>query len=222
MANILVVDDEPDIYQLVKRYAEHEGHQVTGAFDGATAISLCQQHLFDIVILDIMLPDLSGFTVCQEIRREKDIPVLMLSARGAEYDKLLGFQTGIDDYVVKPFSPKELMARIRVILSRHSSGAASGTEIVIGELRIDTLGHCVWIGQEQLALTAKEYELLLYFAENKGAALTRERILHAVWGYEACGDARTVDWQVKLLRNKLGDSRGRIVTLRGVGYRFEA
>lgn len=221
MAKILVADDEPDIYRLIQRFAEHEGHEVTGVFNGADAVSCCWEQDFDLVILDVMMPDMDGFTACKEIRRKKDIPVLMLSARGAEYDKLRGFEAGVDDYVVKPFSPKELMARVNVIVSRHKTESRK-SEWVFGGLRIDTLGRNVFVDGQKTELTAKEYDLLSFFAENRGIALSREQILNAVWGYEYCGDDRTVDWQVKLLRSKLGSCRGCIRTLRGVGYKFEA
>lgn len=222
MIKILVVDDEPDIYQLIKRFAEHDGYEAIGASDGLEAITLCHNNHFDIIIMDVMMPDMDGFTACKEIHKEKDIPILMLSARGAEYDKLLGFEVGVDDYVVKPFSPKELKARVNVIVNRHKSQDRTQAEIVLAGLRIDTLGRNVFVDGTKTELTAKEYDLLMYFVENKGIALSRNQILNAVWGYEYYGDDRTVDWQIKLLRNKLGTYRGWIVTLRGVGYKFEA
>lgn len=222
MIKILVVDDEPDIYQLIKRFAQHDGYEAIGASDGLEAITLCHNNHFDIIIMDVMMPDMDGFTACKEIHKEKDIPILMLSARGAEYDKLLGFEVGVDDYVVKPFSPKELMARVNVIVNRHKSQDRTQAEIVLAGLRIDTLGRNVFVDGTKTELTAKEYDLLMYFVENKGIALSRNQILNAVWGYEYYGDDRTVDWQIKLLRNKLGTYRGWIVTLRGVGYKFEA
>lgn len=221
MAKILVVDDEPDIYQLIRRFAEHEGHETIGASNGLEAISLCQENDFDIIIMDVMMPDMDGFTACKEIRKEKDIPILMLSARGAEYDKLLGFDVGVDDYVVKPFSPKELMARVNVIVNRHKSRFQQQAEIVLGGLRIDTLGRNVFVDDKKTELTAKEYDLLMYFIENRNIALSRSQILNSIWGYEYYGDDRTVDWQIKLLRSKLGKYRNHIVTLRGVGYKFE-
>lgn len=221
MAKILVVDDEPDIYQLIRRYAEHEGYETTGANNGLEAIKLCQDNRFDIIIMDVMMPDMDGFTACKEIRKGKDIPILMLSARGAEYDKLIGFEIGVDDYVVKPFSPKELMARVNVIVNRHKAQNRKLPEIVMKGIRIDTLGRNVYVDDVKTELTAKEYDLLIYFIENKGIALSRNQILNAVWGYEYYGDDRTVDWQIKLLRNKLGKYRGCIITLRGVGYKFE-
>lgn len=221
MAKILIVDDEPDIHQLIRRFAEHEGHETMEAASGSEAVALCRENDFDIVIMDVMMPDMDGFTACKEIRKNKDIPMLMLSARGAEYDKLTGFELGVDDYVVKPFSPKELMARVNVIVNRHTAQARPMTEIVLGGLRIEPLGRNVFMDGEKIELTTKEYDLLLYFTQNKGIALTRDKILDAVWGYEYYGDDRTVDWQIKLLRGKLGNCRDYIVTLRGVGYKFE-
>ena len=223
MARILVVDDEADIRTLIKRYAERDGYEVMDAPDGLQAVRLCKDADFDIVIMDIMMPEMDGFTACKEIKKNKDIPVLMLSARGEEYDKLFGFEVGVDDYVIKPFSPKELMARVNVIVSRHKKQDTAKTDetIVIDGIKIDTLGRNVYIEDVKIELTAKEYELLLYFVNNKGIALSRDNILNAVWGYDYFGEDRTVDWQIKLLRSKLGDCRSYIKTLRGVGYKFE-
>lgn len=225
MARILIVDDEPDIHQLIRRYAEREGHETMEASDGLKAIALCRENNFDIVIMDAMMPEMDGFTACKEIRKIKDIPTLMLSARGAEYDKLFGFEVGVDDYVVKPFSPKELMARVNVIVNRHKAQSEKinqmKSQMIFDGLKIDTLGRTVFVDGVKTELTTKEYELLVYFAKNSGIALTRDNILSAVWGYEYYGDDRTVDWQIKLLRGKLGDYRDYIVTIRGVGYKFE-
>lgn len=192
-----------------------------GAADGQQAIALCRENDYELIVLDVMLPDMDGFTTCQAIRRMKDIPVLMLSALGTEYDKLLGFEMGVDDYMVKPFSPKELMARVNVIVSRHQKQAPQLAEIGCPGLRMDTAGRNVYVDEQKVELTAKEYELLLYFMENQNRALSRSQILNAVWGYDYFGDERTVDWQIKLLRGKLGKHRGYIVTMRGVGYKFE-
>lgn len=222
MAKILIVDDEPDIYQMIRRYAEREGHETVGASDGLEAVALCREHDFDLIIMDVMMPDMDGFTACKEIRKEKDIPVLMLSARGTEYDKLFGFEVGIDDYVVKPFSPRELMARVNVIINRHTpSGAKPKKTLEAGVLTVDVSGRTTAIGGKRMELTTKEYDLLLYFLENRDVVLTREQILNAVWGYSYEGADRTVDWQIKLLRSKLGICRDYIKTLRGVGYKFE-
>ncbi len=219
MAKILVVDDEPDIYQLVRRFAEHEGYETTGASSGAEAVALCETRDFDLIIMDVMMPGMDGYAACEAIRKEKDIPVLMLSARDAEYDRLRGFDAGVDDYVTKPFSPKELMARVRVIMSRHHP--QKSRELVWKELRVDVPKRSASIRGQPVELTAKEFDLLVYFLENRGLALSRDRILNAVWGYEFFGEDRTVDWQIKLLRNKLGEYRGAIKTLRGVGYKFD-
>ena len=223
MAKLLIVDDEPDIYQMICRYAQREGHETVKASDGLEAVELCRTNDFDMIIMDVMMPDMDGFTACKEIRKEKDIPVLMLSARGTEYDKLFGFEVGIDDYVVKPFSPKELMARVNVIVNRHrpQSGTSVRRTLKAGALTIDVSGRVVTVDGQRVDLTVKEYDLLLYFVENQGMVLTREQILNAVWDYAYQGADRTVDWQIKLLRNKLGICRDYIKTLRGVGYKFE-
>ena len=220
MAYLLAVDDERDIVELISRFAEHEGHTIDTADNGKEAVRLCSENDYDLIILDIMMPEMDGFTACKEIRKLKQTPVIMLSALGTEYDKLMGFELGIDDYVVKPFSPRELMARVKAVLARHTEGKAK-QGIVIQGLRIDTLSHEVFVDGVKTELTAKEYELLVYLIQNKGIALTRENILNNVWGYDYYGDDRTVDWQIKLLRGKLGPYRKCIVTLRGTGYRFD-
>ena len=223
MAKILIVDDEPDIRTLVRRYAEREGYEAAEAGNGIEAVAMCRNADFDVVIMDAMMPELDGFSACKEIRAIKDIPVIMLSARGEEYDKLFGFETGADDYVVKPFSPRELMARVKVVISRHGGGSSDKSDkIKAGGIEIDTLGRIVRINGEKTELTAKEYDLLLYLAKNEGIVLTRDRIMDAVWGCEYYSADRTVDWQIKQLRAHLGDCRDYIVTVRGVGYKFEA
>lgn len=225
MKKILIVDDEPDIQQLISRYARREGYETVSAYDGTEAVRLCRETDFDVIIMDIMMGEMDGYTACRKIREAKDVPVIMLSARGTEFDKLTGFDAGIDDYVIKPFSPKELMARVRVIIKRHEAayGEKSQAEkhICLGELRIDEPGRNVYVKEEKVELTAKEYELLVYLVKNRGIVLSREKILSAVWGYEFFGEHRTVDWQIKLLRQKLGVCRNYIVTIRGVGYKFE-
>ena len=220
MAYLLAVDDERDIVELISRFAEHEGHTIDTADNGIEALRLCGENDYDLIILDIMMPQMDGFTVCKKMREKKKTPVIMLSALGTEYDKLMGFELGIDDYVVKPFSPRELMARVKAVLARHAEGKPK-QETVIQGLRIDTLSHEVFVDGVKTEMTAKEYELLVYLIQNKGIALTRENILNAVWGYDYYGDNRTVDWQIKLLRGKLGPYRKCIVTLRGTGYRFD-
>ena len=223
MSKILIADDEKDISELIKRYALREGYEVTAVEDGQQAIELCQKEDFDIIIMDVMMPDTDGFTASKRIREMKDIPILMLSARGSEFDKLFGFESGIDDYVTKPFSPKELMARINVIIRRHSPAPGKNTSIIkCAGIVLDTLGHEVTIDGEKAELTAKEYSILHYLMQNKGIVLTRDKILNEVWGYDYYGDDRTVDWQIKLLRGKLGKYRDLIHTIRGVGYKFEA
>ncbi len=225
MAKILIADDEQDIAMLIARYARREGYEVTCVSDGSEAIEACQNEDFDMIVMDVMMPDTDGFTACKKIRETKDIPVLMLSARGTEYDKLFGFEVGVDDYVTKPFSPKELLARIKVILRRHTASASSVSrqeqKLTARGIEIDLLGHNVTVDGEKTELTAKEYGVLLYLMKNKGIVLSRDQIMNQVWGYDYFGDDRTVDWQIKLLRNKLGRFRDSIQTIRGVGYKFE-
>ena len=222
MPKILIVDDEPDIVTLIKRSAVREGYTVSCVDDGSKAIELCKKEDFDLIVMDVMMPDTDGFTACKKIREFKDIPVLMLSARGTEFDKLFGFEVGIDDYVTKPFSPKELMARIKVIISRHQTPVSKPQSVLSsGGIEIDTLGHTVKVNGERVELTSKEYELLLTLVRNKGIVLSRDKILNEVWGYDYFGEDRTVDWQIKLLRAKLGSCRDCIKTIRGVGYKFE-
>lgn len=208
MANICIADDEEDIVQLVRRFAEYDGHKVWTASNGFEAVSVCCNNDIDVAILDIMMPEKDGFEACKEIRERKDIPVIILSALGQEYDKLMGFELGIDDYVVNPFSPKELLARVNVVVKRHQKQERKPQrEIRLNGIVIDTLGRSVFIDGRQTEMTAKEYEMLLYFVKNKGIALSREQILNAIWGYDYLGEDRTVDWQIKLLRNKLGKYR---------------
>ncbi len=226
MIKVLIVDDEPEIRAVIREYVEFEGNQAFEAENGMEAVKLCRQQTYDIIVMDAMMPKLDGFSACKEIKKIKDIPMLMLSARGEEYDKLFGFEMGVEDYVVKPFSPKELMARIHVIVRRNQQGKPQAPRddgvLVFGGLKIDTLGHSVFVDGCKAELTPKEYDLLVYLAANKGIALTRDRLLDAVWGYDFFGDDRTVDAQIKLLRGNLGPYRDYIVTLRGVGYKFEA
>ncbi|MBO4787945.1 MAG: response regulator transcription factor [Lachnospiraceae bacterium] len=224
MPKILIADDEPDIVRLIERYALREGYEVTGVGNGDEAIAACRREDFDVIVMDVMMPDTDGFTACKKIREFKDIPVLMLSARGTEYDKLFGFEVGVDDYVTKPFSPKELLARIRVILRRNAPQKEEKpeNEIIRGAgIEIDILGHNVFVDGVKTDLTAKEYAILLYLMRNKGIVLSRDKIMNEVWGYDFFGEDRTVDWQIKLLRGKLGPYRENIQTIRGVGYKFE-
>ena len=221
---ILVVDDEEKIRHVIREYAEFEGYKVSEAKDGMEAISKCKEEDFDIIIMDIMMPKLDGFSAIKEIRKTKNTPVLMLSARGEEYDKLFGFEIGIDDYVVKPFSPKEVMARINAILSRsNKKEEESPTEgkYVYKGLEVDMLARNVYVDGVKKELTPKEFELLQYLIINKNIALSREKILNEVWGYDFFGEDRTVDTHVKMLRNSIGKYRDNIITVRGMGYKFE-
>jgi len=223
MAKLLIVDDEEKIREVVREYAEFEGYEVTEAGDGREAISLCRINDFDLIIMDIMMPKLDGFSACKEIRKEKNTPVIMMSARSEEYDKLFGFELGIDDYVTKPFSPKELMARIHAVLARSARSAAPEVPAALsfGGLSIDIPGRSVSIDGNKIELTPKEYDLLFFLVENKNIALSRDKLLRDVWGYDFFGDDRTIDTHIKNLRNNLGPYREMIVTLRGVGYKFE-
>ncbi|MEF9918408.1 MAG: response regulator transcription factor [Eubacterium sp.] len=221
MYRILMVDDEEKIRAIVKKYAEFEGNQVIEAKDGMEAIELVRKQDFDIVILDIMMPELDGFSTCKEIRKYKNIPVIMLSARGEEYDRIHGFELGIDDYVVKPFSPKELMMRINAIMKRSGSGVDEKDIVKIDALEINFTARRVTISGENIEMTPKEYDLFFYMVRNRGIALTREKLITGVWGYDFYGDDRTLDTHIKLLRKSLGEYSKYIVTLRGVGYRFE-
>ncbi len=223
MYKILVVDDEAKIRDIIKKYAVFEGHEVIEASDGMEAIDLCRDQDFDIIIMDIMMPELDGFSACKEIRKFKDTPVIMLSARGEDYDKIHGFELGIDDYVVKPFSPKVLMMRINAIMKRATGAGDSHKKDIlhIEGLTIDFTGRLVYINNEKIDMSPKEYDLLFYLVRNRGIALTREKLINDVWGYDFYGDDRTLDTHIKLLRKRLGDYSKYIVTLRGVGYRFE-
>ncbi len=227
MYHILVADDEMRIRSVIRKYAEFEGHTVTEAGDGMEAVLLCRREKFDIIILDIMMPELDGFSACKEIRKISDTPIIMLSARGEEYDKINGFEAGADDYVVKPFSPRELMLRVEAVLKRSKrtkTAALSENEIVEfadGALRVDLTARIVYIDGKRVEMSPKEYDLFFYLIRNRNIALSREKLISEVWGYDFYGDARTLDTHVKLLRKSLGRFSDYIVTLRGVGYRFE-
>ncbi len=229
MYHILVVDDEEMIRRLIGKYAAFEGHEVTEAADGMQAVNLCRQQSFDIVIIDIMMPELDGFSACREIRKFSDVPIIMLSARGEEYDKINGFELGIDDYVVKPFSPKELMLRVDAVMKRVRKTVettpqppVSQNEIVeLGGLKADLTARIVWLDGVRADLSPKEYDLLFYMLRHQNVALTREKLLSDVWGYDYFGDDRTLDTHIKLLRRSLGRYADYIVTLRSVGYRFD-
>ncbi len=220
---LLVVDDEARIRELIRKYAAFEGYSVEEAQNGMEAVVKCRQKSYDLIIMDVMMPELDGFSACREIRRKSQVPVLMLSARGEEYDRIHGFELGIDDYVVKPFSPRELMMRVAAILKRSSAPATAedGEKITIDDMVVDFTARQVTIHGEKLNLSPKEYDLLFYMVRNRGIALTREKLISDVWGYDFFGDDRTLDTHIKLLRRSLGDYADRITTLRGVGYRFE-
>ena len=221
MPKILVVDDEQRIREIIKEYAEFNGFQVVQAEDGMDAVEKVRNEDFDIIIMDIMMPKLDGYSACKEIKKTKEIPVIMLSARGEEYDKLFGFEIGVDDYVVKPFSPKELMARIRAVLNRVQNSHKSEDVITYETLVINFTAREVTIDGERVQMTPKEYDLLFYMVRNMNIALSREKLLEEVWGFDFYGDDRTVDTHIKMLRNSLKQYRNLIVTLRGMGYKFE-
>ena len=222
MCKILITDDEEKIRALIKKYAIFEGHTAVEAANGMEAVELCRKEAFDIIIMDIMMPELDGFSAVKEIRKNQNIPVLMLSARGEEYDKIHGFELGIDDYVVKPFSPKELMMRIDAIMKRAARDQPQEHDIFVKEgLTADFTARRILINDENVEMSPKEFDLIFYMIRNKNIALTREKLITEVWGYDFYGDDRTLDTHIKLLRKSLGDYAGLITTLRGVGYRFE-
>lgn len=223
MYNILVVDDEMNIRKLIRKYAEFEGHDVTEAENGMQAVELCQKNTYDIIIMDVMMPELDGFSASRIIKQFTSTPILILSARGEEYDRISGFQLGADDYVVKPFSPKELMLRIDAIMKRTKNGSHQSSKDVFKYkgLEIDFIARVVSIDGERIYMSPKEYELLFYMCKNKNIALSREKLITEVWGYDYYGDDRTLDTHIKLLRKSLRDYSILIVTLRGVGYRFD-
>ncbi len=224
MAKILIVDDEKNIRDVIREYALLNGYETDEAEDGIEAIDKITSQHYDCVVLDIMMPRLDGFSACKQIKKIQNVPVIMLSARQEEYDKLFGFELGVDDYVVKPFSPKELMARIRVVIDRSSSrtNTAGIQSYDDGGLVIDEAGRQVIIDGEKGNLTPKEIDLLIYMAAHKNTALSRSRLLEEVWNYDYFGDDRTVDTHIKMLRHNLGSHRDHIVTVRGMGYKFEA
>lgn len=227
MANLLICDDEAGLRSVLKRYAVFEGHQVMEAKNGMEAVELAKDHIFDIIIMDIMMPELDGFSAVKEIRKNSDTPVIMLSARGEEYDKILGFELGIDDYVVKPFSSKEIMMRIQAILRRSDKGKGHSTSedghIVFEKdgLKVDMTAYQVFVDGQVIQMAPKEYDLLFYLIRNKGIAVPRDKILTEIWGFDFYGDTRTLDTHIKLLRKSLGPYSDLITTIRGLGYRFD-
>ncbi|SHJ14526.1 response regulator transcription factor [Parasporobacterium paucivorans] len=227
MARVLIVDDEPMIREVIREYAELEGHEVREAESGLKAIECCRTEDFDAIIMDVMMPGIDGLTAYEKIKKTNSIPVLILSAKGEEHDKLYGFSLGIDDYVVKPFSPKELMARLGVILSRNrgrqsiSDGDTSKCRLQFEGMKIDGKAYNVYIDGVKAAITMREFDLLYFLASHPNIVFSRQQLLDNVWGYDYMGDDRTVDTHVKMLRHSIGEYRKYIITARGVGYKFE-
>ena len=218
---ILIVDDEEMIRGVLREYVEFEGNEAFEASDGMQAVKLCRENDYDLILMDVMMPYLDGFSAVKEIKKTKDLPVIMLSARSEEYDKLFAFELGVDDYVTKPFSPKEVMARINAVTKRRAQKRIGNEILKFEGLEIDMAGRNVFVDGEKAELTPKEYELLFYLVRNRGIALTREKLLLDVWGFDFYGDDRTVDTHIKMLRGNLKEYRKFIVTLRGLGYKFE-
>lgn len=214
---VLVADDEQLIREVIKEYLENDGFEVLEAGNGIEAKDIALNNDIDLIIMDIMMPKMDGFTACKEIYSEKYIPTIVLSARGEEYDKLLGFDLGIDDYITKPFSPKEMVARVKAVLKR---GNGINNKFIYETLVVDLSAHTISIDNKEVKVTPKEYELLTYFINNKNIALSREKLLNQIWGYDFYGDDRTIDTHIKMLRNSLGKYRDLIVTVRGMGYKF--
>ena len=224
MVKLLVVDDEEKIRAIISKYAKHEGYEVIEAADGREALEKVADNTFDLIVLDVMMPGDDGFTVCAAIRKKCNTPVIMLSARGEVYDRIRGLEAGADDYVVKPFSPMELMLRIKAVISRSRTEAVTDEHKIFTyeSLYVDITARVVKIDGRVINMTPKEYDLFFYFVENRGIALSREKLITQVWGYDYYGDDRTLDTHIKLLRGSLGKYRNLLTTLRGVGYRFEA
>ena len=222
MYRILIVDDEAKIRELIKKYLDFQGYESKMAVNGMEAVEMLKNEKFDIIIMDVMMPELDGFSAVKEIRKRSDTPVIMLSARGEEYDKIHGFELGIDDYVVKPFAPRELMMRIDAVMKRYSKSTEQNREIWQKDLlTVDITARTVKINDDFIQMSPKEYDLFFYLLKNKNIALTREKLITEVWGYDFYGDERTLDTHIKLLRKSLGEYSNLVVTLRGVGYRFE-
>lgn len=222
MSKLLVVDDEFGIREIIKKYAGFEGYEVAEAADGMQAVRMATVEEYDLIIMDVMMPELDGFSACREIRKTRKTPIIMLSARGEEYDRIHGFELGIDDYVVKPFSPRELMMRVAAVIKRSNTGKEDSDKFTYKGLVVDFSARIVTIDSQRVSMTPKEYELFFYMVKNRGIALTRETLISKVWGYDFFGDDRTLDTHIKLLRKSLGEYSTCVVTLRGVGYRFEA
>ena len=222
MARVLIVDDEPRIRDLIREHLQYAGFTCAEAGDGTQALAELANGGIDLVILDIMMPGMDGLEMCRKIRETNNIPIIMLSAKSTDLDKILGLGTGADDYVVKPFSPRELVARVKAVLARTMPApVAEGNVYTFGNLVIDTASHSVKVAGQEAPLTPKEFDLLVFLVNNKGIALSREKILQKVWNYDYYGEDRTVDTHVKMLRSHLGSCRGYIVTVWGVGYKFD-
>jgi DNA-binding response OmpR family regulator len=221
MAKILIVDDEQHIIELVTLYLQHEGYQVTGVGNGEAARAQLQTIVFDLVILDLMLPDIDGFTICSEIRSKSDVPILMLTARKEDVDKIVGLEIGADDYLTKPFNPRELVARVRAILRRREARSKTTEGIEVGKLRIDLLRHEATVAGAPITLRSKEFALLVTLAQNLGIVFSREKLIEIVWGYDYYGETRTVDVHINHLRDKLSGSGTKIDTIRGTGYKMK-
>lgn len=238
MAHILIVDDEDNIRRMVRKYADFYGYQATEAADGIEAVNLCRANKYDAIVMDVMMPELDGFSAAAEILKSQSVPILMLSARGEEYDKIHGFELGIEDYMVKPFSPRELMLRLNVLITRNQrlkvaataksdqDSKPSGQEDPFlskktSGLLIDFAAHRVIVDGAPADLTPRACELLLFMARNRNIALTRNQLISEIWGYDFDGDDRTLDTHIKLIRNNLGAYRDCVCTLRGLGYRFD-
>ena len=218
---ILIVDDEARMRKLVRDFLERAGYDVSEAADGLEALSVFQGDTFSLVILDVMMPGMDGYSVCQEIRKLSQVPVMMLTAKGEEENELEGFTCGADEYIAKPFSPKILVARVNAILRRTETGGEESTVLSYGGIVLDQSAHTVSVDGSEIVLSYKEFELLEYFMKNKGIALSREKILNNVWNYDSFGDARTIDTHVKKLRSKLGEKGDLIRTIWGMGYKFD-
>ena len=217
--NILIVDDEKLLRDVVKEYCLNDNYNVYEAENGLEALQVLEKENIDLIVLDIMMPKMDGYTFFKQMKEKENIPTIVLSARGEEYDKLLGFDLGIDDYLTKPFSPRELMARIKAILKRSNNLVEDNIFIYQG-LKVDFKGRVLYIDNEEVYLTPKEFDLLNYFIKNPNTAITRDQLLNKVWGYDYFGDDRTIDSHIKILRNNLGKYRDLIITIRGVGYKF--
>jgi DNA-binding response OmpR family regulator len=223
-ARILLVDDEERIRDMIKEYTSLEDYDIDEASNGIEALELFKQHKYSLIILDVTMPKIDGFTVCREIRKTSNVPVIMLTARGEEYDKLFGFELGVDDYIIKPFSPKELLARMKAIIRRSSSGdidTKKENSVTLEGLVVEFDSRNTYVNGNIVTITPKEYSLLTFFIKNPNRVFSREQLLNEVWGYDFIGDDRTVDTHIKMLRVSIKEYRKFIVTVWGTGYKFE-